>query len=73
LLSNIEKSTNQAYLLFFLLIGVLTPLLSSVFCININKIYILSFLIFGAFFVFYRARENYLDSTLLLGSLIILI
>ena len=73
MLSNIEKSTNQAYLLFFLLIGVLTPLLSSVFCININKIYILSFLIFGAFFVFYRARENYLDSTLLLGSLIILI
>ena len=73
MLSNIEKSTNQAFLLLFLLIGIFIPLLANLSCIKINKIYIISYLIFGAFIVFNRARENYLDSTLVLGSLIILI
>ena len=64
---------NKSYLLLFVLIGIITPSLNNVSCVNINKIYIISFLVFGAFFVLYRARENYLDSTLVLGSLAIFI
>ena len=64
---------NKGYLTLFLLVGILSPLLNITYCIKVTKIYVLSFIIFGAFFVFYRARENYLDRTLVLGSLVIFI